>query len=175
MYFYSVNFMANPKYVENFVVSIRNDSKGISRANLSGTLLSDLVRATALIIVKAGFEYSKDPEYTLVRATVDTCQIAKGVIGNFLVKMVTDQLDQYSNYKFECPQKQGYYHVTDFPAVDDKYIPHFLIGKSGYGEIFFDVKTKVGSEKKMVKIFTIKGRGMDEAKLSVLNTDSLFS
>jgi Protein of unknown function (DUF1091) len=63
---------------------------------------------------KRSQEYSNE----FLRGQVDSCQIQKEIISNYFVKAIAESLKEYSNYRFPCPHKKGFYYAFNFPVYD---------------------------------------------------------
>lgn len=62
----------------------------------------------------------------IFQGNVDSCSIAKGTVGNFFVKFLLKGQEKYSNYRYECPQKKGFYYWQSFPVPEDTVLPPFV-------------------------------------------------
>jgi len=89
------------------------------RVNTSGTLNTEMLKYVVKFESRLQNKRTLEYDQLFMRGTIDSCKVQEGVIGNFIVKLIVDRLDKYSNYKFECPQKTGFYHVTNFPIVEN--------------------------------------------------------
>lgn len=89
---------------------------------------------------------------------LDTCKISKGIFGNFIINMIADQLEEFSNFRFQCPQRPGYYYCANFPLTIDKYVPMYLMNK-GFWEFSLYSKFKNPKTKKMVVYLSVKVHG----------------
>lgn len=85
--------------------------------------------------------------------------ILQGIFGNFIIKVVSDNLEKYSNYRFDCPQKKGDFYVYNFPILDDKNFPPFLLRATGKVEVSSVIKAKIENVKQTVHMFTLKFYG----------------
>jgi len=91
----------------------------------------------------------------MIHGSIDTCKVQQGILGNFVVKMIQTAIDKYSNYRFKCALKKGFYYAYNF-KLDDSMLPLHLIGKQMKFIAEFNVKGKVAKTKSMVDIFTWK-------------------
>ena len=91
----------------------------------------------------------------ILKGVINTCDISKGMFGNFIVQMVKQSFEKYSNWQFECPQKGGFFYATNF-AVSDEYLPVYLLVKPGYFYANLYTKAKIGKGKPALNIMTIK-------------------
>lgn len=103
-------------------------------------------------------EDSKEYDKVIFKGIIDTCKVSKGIFGNFLVQMVAENLEQYSNFTFECPQKKASFHATNFP-VDAKYFPYYILGKTQKFVISATVRAKVSNIKSIVHVITVQFHG----------------
>lgn len=141
----------NPEYFANFSMRVFNDSNGVSRLNASGVLLVDLTQYVAHLSVmhrtKGNAEYSK----LSFKGCVDLCRVQKGVLVNYVIKYLAQELDQFSNYRFQCPMVKGFYFAADFPAPGISSLSIFTLknkDRSPEFEFTAVVKAKRDSKKK---------------------------
>lgn len=170
---YSVEFNVNPTVLSDFSLKVFNDSQGgFSRANLSTTLIVDVIKITTLVAMKVKTnEDSNEFDKVIFKGNIDTCKVSKGIFGNFFVQMIAENLDKHSNFSFECPQKKAFYHATNFP-VDAKYIPYYILGKPQIWEVSATLKAKLANIKSMVHVVTVKIYGQLWTLFINLNTDA---
>lgn len=101
---------------------------------------------------------SNDNEYTnvLLRTSVDVCNLSKGVIGNFVSKILMENFKKSANFEMKCPFEAGNHSITNL-EVSDKFIPmvkefQFLYQSKAFGKLF--------KQKKFVNIYTYKIYGV---------------
>jgi hypothetical protein len=143
--------------MSSFRLVVFNDSLGRSKSNITGATIVVITKITATysINLRNGREYDDN----ILKGIIDSCNVQKGTVGNFFIKMIMDTLDdKYTNYKFECPQPIKEYYVTDFPILDTKYVPRFLANmyKSGDWELTTVARAKAKGSKVMVHLFSTK-------------------
>jgi hypothetical protein len=117
IYLYSSKIITNPKFVENASFSVYNGSDGVSRLNVTVFLKVDLARPSVLIIDKGkmeGLHYNKE----FYRGQIEPCQVQKNWFLNFFVKANAASFKEFSNYRFDCPHKKGFYYALKFPVID---------------------------------------------------------
>lgn len=142
-------------------MDVFNDTDGVSRMNSSAMQLMDFKKVFVHITVMGqSNEASRVYDVTYFKGTIDECNIARGVVGNFIIKMITENLEEYTNFRYVCPQKKGFYYFTNFPAPNDKNFPPFLYGKGGSWEVVAVVRAKVENSKAMVHVITMKIYGV---------------
>lgn len=128
-YFKSAGSWSSTKHVENFGFAVFNDSDGTSRFNFTGSLLVDLGRLMLTFDLKKKTSLdAKDYEIDVYHGNVDSCNVAKGMVGNYLINFILAGLKEYSNFVIECPLRKGFYYITNFPVpkqVQD-FIPKFI-------------------------------------------------
>jgi Protein of unknown function (DUF1091) len=150
----------NPTYVGNFSFAIFNDTEGVSRFNLSMTQKVIVLKYLGYVNWKGSENpSSKVYDKDILKANFNTCKISKGVIGNFFVKIVTDRLIEHSNFNMSCPQREGFYHATNFPIAQIDHLPTSFIGSFRNWELILTMKAKVSSSKALVHIMTLKFYG----------------
>lgn len=126
---------------------------------MSAFILVDLIRVEGTFELAKKHSYSeKDYNEVLLKGSMNFCNMAKGMRGNFIINMIMDNLKDFSNFQFSCPTKKGFYHYTDFPIVNDKYLPHFLSAedRTGYWQFAFNFKGKFNGTKLLVNILKVK-------------------
>lgn len=157
MYYDAAQFNINPIYASNFSFVTFNDSQGDSRFNMSGYQTCDLLKVmNSGELVGKSNAASKDYDRKLLKINLNTCNVSKGLFGNFIIRMISDNLEKHSNYRFVCPQKKNFYYAINFPVVDDKYFPTQLLGHSFYWRVSFIFKGKVPNVRSLVHLFSIR-------------------
>jgi len=124
--YHSVKSTFNPAVLNNFSMIVFNDSDGLSRSNLTVTFARDLantVGSFAITLKNMDNETINFPN--ILKGNFDACKIQKGQIGHFVVKMIKDKIQDFSNYSFECPQMKGKYYADNFPIMGMEYLPYF--------------------------------------------------
>lgn len=112
------------------------------------------------ITVLGKMDYNaKNYDLNLFTGNIDVCNIGKGMRSNFIISMIYDNLKDHSNFKFECPTKKGFYYAANFPIMGDEYLPHFLIGQTGYWQVIWRIKAKIQRSKSPVPLALVKYSG----------------
>lgn len=127
-----------------------NGSDNLSYFNFSENLLTDYKRAIYTFNIRVKTDDSrKDYDLDVLTSNVDSCQLAKGIFGNFVIKFFMSNLEKHSNLKFECPQKKGFYYAYNFPVPLDfkSYIPSFLPIRSCLWKLTVAARAKVSKAK----------------------------
>lgn len=122
--FHSVHSTSNPTYLKDFKASVFNNSAGASCFNLSTEVRLDIQRVMASFEVKVFKEPGVASNF--FQTNFDACSVAKGTIGNFLVKALLKDHEKYSNYRYGCPQKKGFFYFHNFPVPRDDILPPFV-------------------------------------------------
>lgn len=156
VFYQTADWVTVPEFIGDYSVQLFNDTTGSSRFNLNGTLLTELAKV-AVITTYAGKHNQKDKEFNKVffNGTFDTCDVENAMKTNFILKTVVENLEEYSNYRFKCPQKAGIYHLTNFPAFSDQYMPHHLLGTLGLWKLTVCATAQIKLSGPMVHIFTL--------------------
>lgn len=99
-----------------------------------------------------------DKEYTniLLKTSVNVCNLSKGVIGNFVTKVLMENFKKSANFEMKCPFESGKHSVTNL-EVSDKFIPIFKEFKFLYQSQSFGKLPKI---KGLVNIYTYKVYGV---------------
>lgn len=132
---------------------------GENVVNITVDILYDLTR----IPIFVSFSIPNDPsdksyQRNILKASFNLCRIVEGVTGDFVSKMIGEQLKKISNIPQKCPFPKGTYNFINF-ALNDKYLPTFLLN----GNIKYSVDTKVMGKvqqrKNLVLLFTARSFG----------------
>jgi hypothetical protein len=161
MYLTSVQYTFNPLYASNFTFEIFNDSKGISAFNSSGTLKYDVTRGMAIGSIMGRSKDREDYDHLIFKGHVDSCNVKKGVLGNFVVMMLLPYLKKHSNLDIPCPQKKGFLYGTNFPFGDTSMLPRGILGFSDW-MAEGSLKAKIDKKKPMVHLGSMKIYGSTE-------------
>jgi hypothetical protein len=116
--------VANPSFV------FFNGTDGISRINASMTFLKELER---VVIEIEAFAKPLDGNqfHNVFKLNTNLCKINNVLRGNFVGKMISEALKNYSNWFFDCPQKKGFYYAYNV-ELSDKFLPLYFIAKDAY-------------------------------------------
>lgn len=160
IFFHSIKSIHNPAVVLNFSITVFNDTKGISRLNITISSKVDIKEARVAVTVMGKHKPSnREFDKLLLRANIDTCNINKGMLGNFLHSVIRKQLKDHSNYNFDCPIKKGTYYVSNLPPVDDKMLPTYILGIYGAYQVKVSITGKIANNKKLIHIVTVNSFG----------------
>lgn len=125
----SAESWSSPTHIQNFDLAVFNDSDNVSRFNFSGKLLMNLQRLLLSFEVKRKTSLaSKSYEIDIFKSNVDSCNVAKGIVGNYIINFILSGLDEYSNLAFECPMRKGFVFIYNFPvpAQPQDFLPKFV-------------------------------------------------
>jgi Protein of unknown function (DUF1091) len=109
--------------VSNVSAAVFNDSDFVSRVNISMLLKVDLQEIIVSVVFKNRVGNSKEYNHHVLSIQTNTCRVEKGVLGNFIIKALAENLRNYSNYKFVCPLKKGFYYARNFPTIQLDELP----------------------------------------------------
>lgn len=156
IYFHSVNFIANPIYITNMSFVVFNDTDGASRLNLTLLLTIDIPKVISYFTLSVKYDPNdQDYKRVVLKTSANHCKVGEGVLGNFLIKIVVKALENHSNFTYACPQRKGFYHLTNFKAPNIN-VPHYLIGFNGNFELIITLKGKLASSKPLFQAVTMK-------------------
>lgn len=159
LYYNDARYSLSSRDIQNFTFAVFNDTDYISKLNLSMSFEVKILKFIGYIDWKGSSQSrTKDYETTIIKQTVDTV-VSKGVLGNFLVKMIYDNIMKYSNYKFDCPQEKGHFYAYNYPIMDLKYIPSGFLGGIKSWELNLVVKGKTAASKSLQQMFTLQFYG----------------
>lgn len=141
-------------------ISVFNGSDGMSRVNITTTLKVDLLKVSTMFsLMGKTYENSKEFDHLILKGNIDSCKVSNGTFGNFIVQMIAENLEKYSNFRFECPLKKADFYAINFP-VDMKYIPYYFLANPQKWELTSTIRAKVKNTKSLVLICTIKFYGV---------------
>lgn len=110
---------------------------------------------------------SNDYDIDLFKSNVDSCNLAKGIVGNYLINFILSGLDEHSNLVFKCPMRKGIYFIYNFPVpkqVQD-FLPKFIPASSQNSAWIIMITVRANIQKTAsVRVFHLKVQG-----LTVLN------
>jgi len=94
----------------------------------------------------------KDVDYQtqIVKSTIDACKMSKGLLGNFLFKMIAEAFDKGA----VCPLSPGTYNTTNW-MINEKLIPSFLLRNISF-MINVEGKGSISGIGNSVKLFSAK-------------------
>jgi len=89
----------------------------------------------------------------IVKSTIDVCKMTKGLLGNFLLKIIGEHFGKEST----CPLAPGDYNFTNW-KINEKSIPSFLFRNMSF---MFKVEGKgtISGERNSVKLVSVKVLG----------------
>jgi Protein of unknown function (DUF1091) len=139
-------------------MSVANDSENVSKINFTVTSLQVLKQFVIFFDWKGKLNSDKEQNLKLT-ASIDMCKIVNGTIGNFLVKYILTNVKDKTNFDFKCPVAANTWYVRNLEAMDDSFIPFWIIGKNITWEIKVAFKGKVGAMKSMTWFGDVKING----------------
>lgn len=148
---------SNPELVSEFAIKVFNDSENNSKLNLTATISKPLTKMVIFLTIVERFE-SRD-EQELLKGTVDMCKLGKGVFMNLMGRHIFNNFENHSNFPFNCPLRPGFYHVTNFPAMDDSFVPA-LFARNVKWEANAIVKGKTAKMKTFANMASVKLHGL---------------
>ena len=132
---------------------------GENVVNITVDINQDLTKVPIFV----SFSIPNDPsdksyQRNILKATFNLCRIVEGVAGDFVSKMLAEQLKKISNISLKCPIQKGTYNFINF-ALNDKYLPSYLF--KGNIKYLVDAKVmgKVQQRKNLVLLFTARSFG----------------
>lgn len=173
-YFDSSKAINNQDIIPEFNVAFFNDSDGISRMNMTFVMKANITFYTILFGVKV--VTSKNEEgIEVVNKLVNVCKMSKKFFGNFLLAYMEDALENYSNYSITCPLRAGFYHATNMPVINDKFIPtRLFLGDSHFVLVGFPRKNPQNEVNRW--FFIIEGQScVNRLKSNQKQADGAFS
>lgn len=157
--FLSSEFNFNPKFIENMDFITFNNTSHDSCINSTFVLKKDVSRVLLAFDLngKSGPQ-AEDYDTRIFRVNIDTCSwIVGSPFHVFIVKFIVDNIQQYSNFRFECPQRKQKFYVRNFPA------PQFILDANIFifdqWEITITARFKVTMKANAARGFVIIIRG----------------
>lgn len=99
-------------------------------------------------------------ERLLFKGLINSCNLAKGIFGNIVSKIVNDLFQRCSNIKIVCPQPKGFYYLENCRLDVDRFVPQVLwVTFSRYWEFDATMKVKLAKNKPMEHFFSAKVMG----------------
>jgi Protein of unknown function (DUF1091) len=146
-------------------MEVFNNSDGHSFINTTANLKDTFSKVKMFLTIKLRPENAKTFDFVLLDTYANICNIQKGTIGSFLIRIMMEQLVKYSNFKPECPQRAGFYYSYNFPVrVVSDYFPRSILGAIAKDKPLWEVvcraKVKVSDTKPLVEIIRWKTYGI---------------
>lgn len=96
----------NPMYV-NLTHNIAKAESGETTFNMTVYYGTEIIKVMALI----SFNVQKDKndrncERELIRTSINICKMAQGVLGDFIAKMIMQDLHKFIDFDMKCPYKK---------------------------------------------------------------------
>lgn len=158
----TIQSVSNPAFVSNFSLVYFDDSKRGELMNMSFRVLKDVNKAVVWTSIKAQ-NSNKRNEYDreIFKGQIDVCKASQGIIGNFITKLVSDNLAEHSNFRFKCPTKAGFYYFSNFPTITENALPPFMLKQVFENFVFFlKIQGKVPNNKQTVLLLSISISGV---------------
>lgn len=162
---HSIENVWNYEYCSNTSVIVFNDTEDVPRCNFTVMIKAPIMTFKTFITIKVKSFNERAYDRLLLETSLDSCNVQKGVLGNFLVKALIKNLKDYSNFKFECPQPAGFIYTYNFPiAVLLTNVPRSFLGPLTGNRILFeavmDTKARIAKSKPLVRFTTWKLYGL---------------
>ena len=96
----------NPLYA-NFTYNIKKLSSGETAINISYYYAVDVFKN--IIHVEINFQKDKNDrnyEKQILKSAINVCRMSEGTIGDFMAKMIMENIHQYMNFDLRCPFKK---------------------------------------------------------------------
>ena len=121
----------------------------------------DLERMSLTINIKEkSNELRSEFDISVFQSRVDTCKIAQGVFGNYIIQGLMGLMENYSNFSLACPHKKGFYYAYNLPSFDDSFLPTFFKSQNKAWEVTVTVKGKLTKNSKVFLIGILRIYGM---------------
>lgn len=102
---------------------------------------------------------SREYDFVINEGSADACKIERGVKGNLLIKYLMDFLDEEtSNFSFRCNLPTDFYYFMNFPTLDIRHIPRFLVSRQEW-EFTMHVRAKPKGSKQSYFSASVKMTG----------------
>jgi Protein of unknown function (DUF1091) len=157
VYFHAIDWKVSPKYVSYALMSVVNDTENISKINFEVTSVHVLKQLVLFLNLKEKLENHEERD--ILKGSIDMCKMINGTIGNFVVKNFLS-VKNNTNFNFKCPVAANTWYARNFQAIDDSFIPVWLIGNNlRFWEVDINFRGKVGAMKSLTWFGTMKING----------------
>jgi uncharacterized UPF0160 family protein len=167
----------NPTYA-NFTHSIQKLDSGDTLMNLSYYYAVDILQ----MIIHFEFNVQKDKNdrsygRQLLKTSTNVCKMSQGVLGDFIARMIMEDLHSVIDFDLKCPFKkvriesklfkkyinfdlnfQGFYNLKNF-VITDRFLPMHLVSDNIKFSLMAKIMGKISKRKPLVHIYTAKGFG----------------
>jgi Protein of unknown function (DUF1091) len=162
--FHSSEIFCNHTFCDNCSMDVFNNSNGQSFVNTTAKLKQSFSSVRMYLTIKLRSEKSRNFDFVLLDTHANVCNVQKGVIGNFLIQVMVEELTKYSNYKAECPQQEGFYYAYNFPLnVVSEYFPRSfakaIANEKPFWEVVCRAKVRISRKKPFVEVIKWKSYG----------------
>jgi Protein of unknown function (DUF1091) len=157
VYFHAIEWKVSPKYVSYALMSAVNDTDNVSNINFEVTSVHVLKQFVLFFNLKEILDGQRKRD--LLKGSIDMCKLVNGTIGNFVVKYFLTQVKDKTNFNFKCPVAVNTWYLHNFQAIDDSFIPLWMIGNNIRWEVDIIFKGKVGAMKSMTWFGNVKING----------------
>lgn len=147
-------FSSNPSYYKDFNAAVFNNSAGISCLNLTFTQQHDITNYMVSMVARL-MNDGKNYDEVAFQSHINICNVAKGIMGSFVMKFLAMGSEQYSNFRYDCVQKKGFYYWYNFPVIDISMVPPFHNTKLCKWDLTIRCKAKFGKNAPPKDLFLI--------------------
>lgn len=98
----------------------------------------------------------KNYDEVVFRSNINTCNVAKGIMGNFIMKFLAIGSEPYSNFRYDCLQKKGFYYWYNFPVIDLALVPPFHNTKLCKWDLTIRAKSKFGKNARLTELLLVR-------------------
>lgn len=153
----------NQNFVSGLTAIVFNDSQGVSRLNVSGTLKQNITKLKLALTMMVMPENSTTYNKFMFRTEIDSCNIQRGAFGAFFAAMIGEILKNFSNMSKFCPIDKGLYYLSNFGVTGIEFLPQFITntreGNERKWEATLETKCKFANSKSLVRAITLKVYG----------------
>jgi Protein of unknown function (DUF1091) len=157
-----VKYSSNLQYTKNLSAILFKDSDGIVCLNMSAFFPVEFLKLVFIVkINNKSSPKAKSYDQEIFSASFDTCKVEKGIFGNFIAKMMVEQMKDKSSFNFTCGYKSGPFYIKNLAPPRGDLIPVALISTNAviHWELNCVLKAKVKSSKALVHAYSLKLQG----------------
>ncbi|KAG5674425.1 hypothetical protein PVAND_004397 [Polypedilum vanderplanki] len=157
---------SDPKY-SNFSSKIFKNENNETTLDITINFAYDIEK----ILIAFSFSIPKDSndknfERILMKSTINACKMLQGIMGDFFVKMIMENLAKHAKFELKCPFPKGIYVVSNF-TLSNNFVPSYLLINDLKFMVVSKLTGKVANHKGFMHLFTAKTYGTILKKLSI--------
>jgi hypothetical protein len=160
----------------NFTYNLVKSDSGDSSMNITYYYGADIVKELIQFeIFVQKDQNDRNYERQLIKTTINVCKMADGILGDFVARMIMDDLHKFIDFDLKCPFRrvrcdlqnfgvhcihefQGFYNLKNF-MLTDKYVPIRMLKNNVKFSLMARVSGKIERKRGLIHLFTVKAFG----------------